>query len=95
MSQDELRGLSENVGEVKVEADEIRRLTADLEAIVHRLPFRDAALSERLVRGLRQAGFDLADPPATGGWHANDGRLARQRRVADPGVYSRADRAAS
>ena len=51
----------------KVEADEIRRLTADLEAIFHRLPFRDATLSDRLVRGLRQAGFELADPPATGG----------------------------
>ncbi|MFP6759134.1 MAG: hypothetical protein VCC99_13095 [Alphaproteobacteria bacterium] len=62
-----LLGLSGNVSEAKVEADEIRRLTADLEAIFHRLPFRDATLSDRLVRGLRQAGFELADPPETGG----------------------------
>ena len=57
-------GFDETVAGARAEADEVRRLTPNIVRHVHRIPFRDKTVSERLASGLRKASLDIPDEPA-------------------------------
>jgi adenylate cyclase len=54
-------GLMGKDAEARGEADEVRRVTPNMQSIVFRIPFGDTEVTRRLTDGLRKAGFEFAE----------------------------------